>query len=67
MKTYFRFNKNNLYSFFDAGKVDFGVIDEHNLRNFLLCADVAAYDTSKAPIGVVGVTDGGHSTNGGQR
>jgi hypothetical protein len=66
MKTYFCFNKNNLYSFFDASKVDFGVIDKHNLRNFLLPTDVATYDASKAPVGVVGVADGKQSTNGGR-
>jgi hypothetical protein len=59
------FQNKNLYSFF-AGKVDFGVINKHNLLNFLLPADVAAHDGSKAPVGVVGVADGKQGTNGGR-
>jgi hypothetical protein len=48
IKTYFRYSKNNLYSFFNTGHVDFHVVEQYGLRNFLLPVDLAAYDAAKA-------------------
>jgi hypothetical protein len=48
IKTYFRYSKNNLYSFFNTGHVDFHVVEQYGLRNFLLPLDLAAYDAAKA-------------------
>jgi hypothetical protein len=48
IKTYFRYSKNNLYSFFNTGHLDFDVVEKYGLRKFLFPLDMAAYDAAKA-------------------
>ena len=56
LKSFFRFSKHNLYSYFSAGEIPVDYIQKANLRKYVLPSDLHRLNSSEADPGFQGVS-----------